>query len=155
MGSNAFGATAGIMAAGLAGMMFGFASGGYTGPGGVYQPAGIVHKGEGVLSQRDMAALGGPDAFERFRASLHTGFALGGVGGSTPAPVIRNYGSSSKSDTGLTVNIIEDAGKAGQVERRETEQGEDIDVFVANAIYRGGQTATAIESTYGVNRLGR
>jgi TP901 family phage tail tape measure protein/lambda family phage tail tape measure protein len=155
MGSNAFGATAGIMAAGLAGMMFGFASGGYTGPGGVYQPAGIVHKGEGVLSQRDMAALGGPDAFERFRASLHTGFALGGVGGSTPAPVIRNYGSSSKSDTGLTVNIIEDAGKAGQVERRETEQGEDIDVFVANAIYRGGQTATALESTYGVNRVGR
>lgn len=155
MGSNAFGAVSGIMAAGLAGKMFGFASGGYTGPGGVYEPAGIVHKGEGVLSQRDMAALGGPDAFERFRASLHTGFALGGVGGSTPSPVIRNYGSSSKSDTGLTVNIIEDASKAGQVERRETEQGEDIDVFVANAIYRGGQTATAIESTYGVNRLGR
>jgi len=155
MGSNAFGATAGIMAAGLAGRMFGFASGGYTGPGGVYEPAGIVHKGEGVLSQRDMAALGGPDAFERFRASLHTGFALGGVGGSTPSPVIRNYGSSSKPDTGLTVNIIEDASKAGQVERRETEQGEDIDVFVANAIYRGGQTATALESTYGVNRVGR
>ena len=86
---------------------------------------------------------------------MHTGFALGGVGGSTPAPVIRNYGSSSKPDTGLTVNIIEDASKAGQVERRETEQGEDIDVFVANAIYRGGQTATALESTYGVNRVGR
>ena len=29
----------------------GFSIGGYTGPGGKYEPAGIVHKGEGVLSQ--------------------------------------------------------------------------------------------------------
>lgn len=35
---------------GLAGMAF--ASGGYTGPGGVQEPAGIVHKGEVVIPQR-------------------------------------------------------------------------------------------------------
>ncbi|MCP5743427.1 hypothetical protein NL353_26925, partial [Klebsiella pneumoniae] len=29
----------------------GFSSGGYTGPGGKYQPAGIVHKGEYVFDQ--------------------------------------------------------------------------------------------------------
>lgn len=55
----------------------GFAEGGYTGRGGKYQVAGVVHAGEGVLSQRDMAALGGPRAFDDFRRGLH-GYADGG-----------------------------------------------------------------------------
>lgn len=55
----------------------GYAEGGYTGPGGKYQVAGYVHAGEGVLSQDDMAALGGPAAFEAFRRGLH-GYADGG-----------------------------------------------------------------------------
>ncbi|MHB1283044.1 MAG: phage tail length tape measure family protein [Metallibacterium scheffleri] len=54
-----------------------FAGGGYTGPGGKYQPAGMVHAGEGVLNQEDIAAIGGPAAFERFRRGLH-GYADGG-----------------------------------------------------------------------------
>ncbi|MHB1057239.1 MAG: phage tail length tape measure family protein [Rhodanobacter sp.] len=54
-----------------------YADGGYTGPGGKYQFAGYVHAGEGVLNQEDMAALGGPVAFERFRRGLH-GYADGG-----------------------------------------------------------------------------
>lgn len=36
----------------------GFASGGYTGPGGKYQPAGIVHKGEFVFDQASTNRLG-------------------------------------------------------------------------------------------------
>lgn len=36
----------------------GFASGGYTGPGGKYQPAGIVHKGEYVFPQSAVKRLG-------------------------------------------------------------------------------------------------
>ncbi|HDH7790181.1 TPA: phage tail length tape measure family protein [Raoultella ornithinolytica] len=36
----------------------GFASGGYTGPGGKYQPAGIVHKGEYVFDQASTNRLG-------------------------------------------------------------------------------------------------
>lgn len=55
----------------------GYAEGGYTGAGGKYQVAGVVHAGEGVLSQRDMAALGGPAAFASFRRGLH-GYADGG-----------------------------------------------------------------------------
>jgi hypothetical protein len=53
-----------------------YASGGYTGPGGKYEPAGIVHRGEVVLPQdivrRDMAML-------RSRYGHLPGFAAGGL----------------------------------------------------------------------------
>ena len=57
----------------------GFADGGYTGPGGKHQPAGVVHAGEVVWSQRDVAAWGGPgtvDAMRQWR-----GYAEGGIVG--------------------------------------------------------------------------
>ena len=58
----------------------GFANGGYTGPGGKYEPAGIVHKGEGVLSQEDMAAIGGPTGFMQLRQAIKgRGFSEGGL----------------------------------------------------------------------------
>lgn len=51
----------------------GFSGGGYTGHGGKYQAAGIVHKGEGVLTQEEIAALGGPTGFEYLRKAIRTG----------------------------------------------------------------------------------
>lgn len=57
----------------------GYATGGYTGPGGKYEPAGIVHRGEGVLSQEDIRALGGPGGFHALRSAIHNGFAEGGM----------------------------------------------------------------------------
>lgn len=47
--------------------MLGFSSGGYTGPGGRKEPAGIVHKGEVVFSQDDVARSGGVAAVEAMR----------------------------------------------------------------------------------------
>jgi len=44
-----------------------FSSGGYTGDGGKFEPAGIVHKGEVVWSQEDVARYGGPGAVEAMR----------------------------------------------------------------------------------------
>jgi TMP repeat superfamily protein len=38
----------------------GFAEGGYTGPGGKYQPAGVVHAGEYVITKDQVGRLGGP-----------------------------------------------------------------------------------------------
>ncbi len=46
----------------------GFTSGGYTGNGGLYEPAGIVHKGEYVLTQNDLRNVGGRQAVEGFIA---------------------------------------------------------------------------------------
>lgn len=57
----------------------GFANGGFTGYGGKYDPAGIVHKGEGVLTQEEIKALGGPAGFEALRHSIKNGFAGGGI----------------------------------------------------------------------------
>lgn len=72
-------------AGGFLGSLFGFADGGYTGAGGKYQVAGVVHKGEGVLSQSDVAALGGPSGFYTLLDSLRNGYADGGLVG-VPAP---------------------------------------------------------------------
>ena len=57
----------------------GYADGGFTGHGGKYEPAGIVHKGEGVLTQEEIAALGGPSGFYALRQSIKNGFADGGL----------------------------------------------------------------------------
>lgn len=59
--------------------MKGFADGGYTGHGGKYDPAGIVHKGEGVLTQEEIKALGGPQGFEELRKSIRRGYSAGGL----------------------------------------------------------------------------
>jgi len=56
----------------------GFSEGGYTGSGGKYEPAGIVHKGEVVFNQRDVALMGGPQAVNAMRPTLK-GYSDGGV----------------------------------------------------------------------------
>lgn len=59
----------------------GFARGGYTGDGGKYEPAGIVHKGEVVWSQADVARAGGADRVNRMRPTYNDlpGYAVGGI----------------------------------------------------------------------------
>jgi TP901 family phage tail tape measure protein len=81
--------TANIVRNGLSG--FQFDTGGYTGPGGVHEPAGIVHKGEVVIPQRyvkrDWSML-------RSRYGDLPGFAAGGVvpSGHSPGPNSQIYG---------------------------------------------------------------
>jgi len=58
----------------------GFAQGGYTGAGGKYEPAGVVHRGEVVWSQSDVARAGGVGVVEGMRRGLR-GYADGGVVG--------------------------------------------------------------------------
>lgn len=66
----------------------GFHDGGYTGPGGKYDPAGVVHRGEVVFDQDAVAAAGGPHRLDTFRRALKSGiaslpgFATGGIVGS-------------------------------------------------------------------------
>jgi lambda family phage tail tape measure protein len=81
----------------------GWASGGYTGDGGRYEPAGIVHKGEGVLSQDDMRSLGGRSGFERLRRSLR-GYANGGTVGYPALPSATATGSMPGQDLQVVVN---------------------------------------------------
>lgn len=65
-----------------------FHTGGYTGPGGKYEAAGVVHRGEVVFSQDDIARLGGVRAVEAIRTGTAPGYADGGVVGSASGPVV-------------------------------------------------------------------
>jgi len=65
----------------------GFSNGGYTGPGGVNQPKGVVHAGEVVWSQQDVARAGGVAAVEAMRKGL-PGYAKGGAVASTLLPQV-------------------------------------------------------------------
>ncbi|MFV3388010.1 tape measure protein [Pseudomonas sp. NY15364] len=61
-----------------AGAVPGFAGGGYTGPGGRLEPAGVVHRGEVVWSQLDVARAGGVAVVEAMRRGLR-GYDIGGI----------------------------------------------------------------------------
>lgn len=101
--------------AGLSGGLF--SEGGFTGPGGKYQPAGIVHKGEVVWSQADVARAGGVGAVE----ALRKGYANGGpVGISVPSvPSLRSMGAQS---AGVVVNfnpVIDNRGASVEAVARQ------------------------------------
>ncbi len=65
----------------------GYSTGGYTGDGGVNEPAGVVHKGEVVWSQADVARAGGVGVVEAMRRGL-PGHADGGAVGPAPPGVV-------------------------------------------------------------------
>lgn len=68
-------------------MLPGFSEGGYTGPGATHQPRGVVHAGEVVWSQRDVARAGGVAAVEAMRKGM-PGYAQGGVVGRSVMPSV-------------------------------------------------------------------
>jgi len=88
--------------------MPGLSSGGHTGDGGRYEPAGIVHKGEGVLNQDEIRAIGGEAGFNALRRAIRgPGHATGGMAGRAALPPpVRNDGSARVN---VTVNVS-DAG---------------------------------------------
>ncbi|MFP8470998.1 phage tail length tape measure family protein [Klebsiella grimontii] len=71
----------------------GFASGGYTGPGGKYQPAGIVHKGEYVFDQASTNRIG-VSQLEALRNGKPLDATLGRSGFGTG---VQNVSSSQKT----------------------------------------------------------
>lgn len=106
---------------GSLGKMFGFAGGGYTGPGGINEPAGVVHKGEVVWSQRDVSRAGGVGVVEAMRLGA-MGYASGGV----VAAVQPSPQGVSGGDINITNHMTFAAGTsaadAGTVARVVTEQ---------------------------------
>ena len=90
----------------------GFADGGFTGYGGKYEVGGIVHKGEGVLTQEEIAALGGPTGFYALRESIKNGFADGGLVLDAPKVLnpnqnkdLTNYLSQAQSNNNQAANV--------------------------------------------------
>ena len=116
----------------------GFANGGYTGHGGKYEPAGVVHKGEGVLTQEEVKALGGPQGFEDLRKSIRRGYATGGlvtdthrVGMGAVNAINSDGGNGSSSgDVNITVNVT-DSGVTTQSNQSDQKQ---LGQMIGNAV---------------------
>lgn len=103
----------------------GFASGGYTGSGAVNQPAGVVHKGEVVWSQSDIARAGGVATVEAMRKGAQ-GYAAGGVVGGLS-------GSAMASSPNVNVTVIGGEGNATAEASVGQDGSLDIKVFLAQA----------------------
>ena len=95
--------------------LFGFSSGGYTGAGGKYEPAGIVHKGEVVFSQDDVSRLGGVGRVEQMRLR---GYANGGIVGASPSGSV----SSGGVVIGDIIVPVSSGGKSEGVSDKQTGQ---------------------------------
>ncbi len=112
----------------------GFASGGYTGHGGKYEPAGVVHKGEGVLTQEEVKALGGPQGFEDLRKSIRRGYATGGLVTDThrvgmgTVNAINSGGSGGKNVVQPKVTIINQTTK--EVNATSEWDGDELKVYL-------------------------
>lgn len=81
----------------------GFATGGYTGDGGKYTPAGIVHKGEYVITKEATARLGRGFLDHINYGSVRRGFANGGGVG---VPRLPTMAYQSKSSESIAVKVI-------------------------------------------------
>ena len=79
----------------------GFATGGYTGDGGKYEPAGVVHKGEFVMTKEATKRIGVGNLYKMMR-----GYANGGVvGGSSYTGGGVSSGATNLNIGGISVDI--------------------------------------------------
>ncbi|MDX0836870.1 tail length tape measure protein [Sinorhizobium medicae] len=99
-----FGGSAQLAASGGIGL---FDKGGFTGTGGKYTPAGIVHKGEYVFDAAAVSRIGVP-TLERLR-----GYASGGMVGAPRAPRLNGRGTSANSNVQPGVLQVHVSGASG------------------------------------------
>jgi len=139
-------------AAGKAGL---WSTGGYTGPGGVHEPAGVVHRGEVVWSQRDIARAGGVATVEAMRLGMR-GYASGGlVAAPSFAAMPAVSPAVAASGPGVQINIVNQTDAVIRQEERQNADGTtSIDIFVDRLVSqklgtRGTETNKALRQGYG------
>lgn len=132
----------------------GFASGGYTGPGGKYQPAGIVHKGEYVFDQASTNRIG-VSQLEALRNGQPLDATLGRTGFGTG---VQNVNSDNSSKTTIHAPIEQHfhtppgvtpdqmALSMAQTQKRATTEA--LDQFAAQLLRGDGKVGKAMRSKY-------
>lgn len=116
-------ATANIVAT-IQSVQMGFATGGYTGDGGKYTPAGIVHRGEYVITKEATARLG-LDYLNYLNYGKRGFSGSGGVA----VPRVPSMNSRYGSQPNVSVNVINN-GKPMQAEVNTTQSGNDLQITV-------------------------
>lgn len=97
-----------------------WAEGGYTGAGGKYSPAGVVHRGEYVFSQEAVARIG-LGRLDKMHNSAKRGYADGGLVGANTNAAAANQNIGV--DVGVKVAFDENSGKfSAYVENVTTRQ---------------------------------
>lgn len=153
---GSFGAAAIVGGAGLLAafaLIKGFSAGGYTGAGGVNDPAGIVHKGEVVWSQADIRRSGGVAAVEGLRTGNVTPIR---TVASTSSQGNAGSSSSNKSSSSMPqpiVQIFEDASRAGQSQVTREGNQDFIKVWVSN-VMGDGEAYQAMQAKFGLQGVG-
>lgn len=129
--------------AGFIGKLFGFAGGGYTGGGGKYQPAGVVHRGEYVFDQAATKRIGVGN-LEAMRRGVLPGYAGGGLVSGPP--------SGGGASAGIYVSVTQDNRGASPeaVARLEANQPRLIQAAVQQAMNAQREGVRR----YGVKALG-
>ncbi|MDM0041882.1 phage tail tape measure C-terminal domain-containing protein [Variovorax sp. J22R193] len=119
--ANGVGDSGGDALGSLIGMM-GWSEGGFTGQGGKYQPAGIVHAGEGVLSQEEVRSIGGEHGFNFLRRMIKRGYADGGFVGSVLGGNLAPQGGDTNNNQKLEVHNHFAAGTTSQTIDQATQK---------------------------------
>lgn len=104
----------------VAGMsLAGFSEGGYTGPGGKFEPKGVVHGGEVVIRKEVVDQPGMKDYLIGLNRTGKPGFASGGYVGSSVSPALASFSPSGVIGGGAAapqINIhIKGDGSGGSV----------------------------------------
>jgi hypothetical protein len=138
------------------GAFLGLSGGGYTGPGGIHEPRGVVHAGEIVWSQDDIARNGGVGTVEAMRLGRR-GYATGGVvfGSGNMAAGSPN-GRPQAANVNVGVTVINNNGSDVKVQKRNTADGLQLDVIVDQVVAEkintpGSQSRGAMKSQFGLS----
>lgn len=134
----------------IRGLGSGFSEGGYTGSGGKYDPAGVVHKGEIVWSQADISRFGGVASVEALRKGNVTPIR----GGSSSVSAHNTNSSQAASQMPQpVVQIFEDSSKAGTSQVTRQGNQDFIKVWVSSVM--GEEEAhQALQAKYGLQAVG-
>ncbi|WP_186370527.1 phage tail tape measure protein [Enterobacter sp. DE0047] len=108
-------------------------TGGYTGPGGKYEPAGIVHKDEFVFTKEATSALGVDNLYALMR-NAH-GYASGGIVGRAPMFGLGNNAGAAGSAPVIqtTVNVDANGNASAQSEGSGDAMGRALAAEIQNA----------------------
>ena len=163
-GQSVFGSSAQFASAWQAGGVGLYSGGGYTGAGGVYEPRGIVHAGEVVWSQADVARHGGVSNVEAMRTGARmSGYASGGAVGVSALPYAANASRFVQREERMpSLQIINQTSTpiTGEVQEGQDEGGRRqsrliiSDEMGAAAQQKGGGFQKAMSRQYGLRPRG-